>query len=239
MDAVVNLAGLNTSSWPWTETRKQAFWNSRVWAGQAVADAIKHAAHRPRVLIQASGINHYGLRGDLANESTPPGSDFLARLTVAWEFSSQPVEEMGVRRVIIRTPPVLSRDNIIMKLMELPVKLFFGGRFGDGRQALPWVHIADYISAVRFLLDNERAAGPFNLIAPQSSTNAEFMRTLAQTLHRPYWMHVPGFLMRLALGEMSVTVLDGRPSQPKRLTEDGFQFRFPTLEAALADLYAR
>ncbi len=240
MDAVVNLAGLNMASWPWTEKRKQAFWNSRIWAGQAVASAIQRATKRPRVLVQSSGINYYGLRGEeAANESTPPGSDFLSRLAVAWEFSSQPVEEMGVRRAVVRTAVVLSRESIIMKLMELPARLFLGGRLGDGKQYLPWIHIADYIAAIRFLLDNERARGPFNLIAPQASSNADFMRALARALHRPYWFHVPSFMMKTALGEMSVMVLEGRRSEPKRLTEAGYQFKFPTLESALADLYGK
>ena len=239
MEAVVNLAGLNTSTWPWTEARKQAFWNSRVWAGQAVTDAIKHASRPPRVLVQSSGVNYYGLRGDAANESTPPATDFLARLAVAWEFSSQPVEEMGVRRVVVRTPPVLARENIIVKLMELPAQLFFGGRLGDGRQYLPWIHLADYVNAVRFLLDTERARGPFNLVAPEASTNAEFMKTLARAMQRPYWFHVPAPLMRLAIGEMSVVVLEGRKSVPQKLTEAGFQFKFPTLASALADLYKK
>jgi uncharacterized protein (TIGR01777 family) len=237
MDAIVNLAGVNTASWPWTEARKQSFWNSRVWAGQAVAEAVQLAKKRPAVLIQSSGINHYGLRGEAANESTLPGADFLARLTVAWEFSSMPVEDLGVRRAIIRTAVVLSRKNIILKLMDLPARLFFGGRLGDGQQCLPWIHIADQVGAIRFLLDNERARGPFNLIAPEATTNAEFLRALAKQLHRPYWFHVPAFLMKMVLGEMSVMVLEGRSAQPKRLLEAGYQFKHPTLESALQELY--
>ena len=237
MDAVVNLAGGNTASWPWTEARKQSFWNSRVWAGQAVTDAIRAAKKKPSALIQSSGINHYGLRGEVAAEGTPPGDDFLARLTVAWEFSTQPVEELGVRRVVIRSAVVLARENIIMKLMGLPARLFFGGRLGSGRQTLPWIHIADEVAAIRFLLDEERARGPYNLIAPSPASNADFMRTLARTLHRPYWFHVPAFLMRLALGEMSVMVLEGRPMEPRRLIEAGYRFHFPRLDEALKDLY--
>lgn len=239
MDAIVNLAGLSTASWPWTESRKQAIWNSRVWAGQAVASAIQSANRRPRVLIQSSGINYYGLSGDAANESTPHADDFLSRLSAAWEFSSQHVEDLGMRRVVIRTAVVLARENILMKLLELPVKLFFGGRLGDGRQYLPWIHVADYVSAIRFLLDDERARGPFNFVAPEATTNAEFMRTLAQMLHRPYWFHIPAFLMRIPLGEMSVTVLEGRQSVPQKLSDAGYQFKFPTLESALADLYKK
>jgi uncharacterized protein (TIGR01777 family) len=237
MDAIINLAGVNMASWPWTEARKQSFWNSRVWAGQAVVEAIRLAKKKPAVLIQSSGINHYGLRGETATESTPAADDFLARLTVAWEFSSQPVEEMGVRRAVIRTAVVLSHDNIILKLMDLPARLFFGGRLGNGGQSLPWIHSADEVAAIRFLLDDEQARGPYNLIAPEADTNAEFLRALARTLKRPYWFHVPAFLMRIALGEMSVLVLDGRSAQPKRLLEAGYQFKYPTLESALKELY--
>lgn len=237
MDAIVNLAGVNMASWPWSEARKQSFWNSRVWAGQAVAEAIRLAKKKPAVLIQSSGINHYGLRGGTAIESTPPADDFLARLTMAWEFSSQPAEDFGVRRVIIRTAVVLSRDSLIMKLMELPTRIFFGGRLGSGQQTLPWIHSADEVGAIRFLLDDERARGPYNLIAPASTSNADFLHALAKTLKRPYWFHVPAFLMRLALGEMSVMVLEGRPAQPQRLLEAGYQFKYPTLESALQELY--
>ncbi len=237
MDAIVNLAGTNLASWPWTAARKQAFWNSRVWAGQAVAEAVRQATKRPAVLVQASGINHYGVHGEVADESTPHADDFLARLTVAWEFSTQPVEDLGVRRVILRTSVVLARDSLIMKLMELPIRLFVGGRLADGRQTLPWIHIADEVGAIRFLLNNEQARGPFNLVAPHITSNDEFLRTLARHLHRPYWFHVPAFAMRLALGEMSTMVLEGRPAWPKRLLEMGYSFQYPSLESALADLY--
>jgi uncharacterized protein (TIGR01777 family) len=237
MDAVVNLAGHNTASWPWTEATRQRLWNSRVWAGQAVTEAIEHASKRPRVLLQSSGINYYGTHGDAATESTPPGDDFLARLSVAWEFASQPVEELGVRRVIFRTSVVLTRDSLIMKLMELPMQFFFGGRLGDGRQFLPWIHLADHVGALRFLLDNERVAGPYNLIAPEASTNAEFEQALAKAMHRPYWFHVPAFMMKTVLGDMSVMVLEGRKCLPAKLTESGYHFKFPDLASALSDLY--
>ncbi|RJP52346.1 MAG: TIGR01777 family protein [Anaerolineaceae bacterium] len=237
MDAIVNLAGVNTASWPWTEARKQSFWNSRVWAGQAVADAIRLAKKKPKALVQMSGIGYYGMRGEPATESTPPAEDFSARLTVAWEFSSQPVEDFGVRRIIIRTAVVLARDNIIMKLLELPARLFFGGRLGNGQQTLPWIHIADVVDVIRFLLNNERARGPYNLIAPESTINADFLRALTKRLNRPYWFHVPAFLMRLVLGEMGNMVLEGRPVQPKRLVEAGYQFNYPTLSSALEELY--
>ena len=237
MDAIINLAGKSTSTFPWNNSHKQSFWNSRVWAGEAVADAIRVAKKRPRVLIQSSGIGHYGIHGEVAEESTPPADDFMARLTVAWEASSQSVEELGVRRAVIRSAVVLTPDNIIMKLMELPARLYFGGRLGSGLQTLPWIHIADEVGVIRFLIGNEQAHGAYNLIAPESTSNDVFLRTLAKTLKRPYWFHVPAFLLRFLLGEMSVMVLEGRSAYPRRLLEAGYEFKFPLLEAALKNLY--
>jgi uncharacterized protein (TIGR01777 family) len=121
--------------------------------------------------------------------------------------------------------------------MALPVRLFAGGKFGDGRQAMPWIHLADEIGGLRFLLENENARGAFNLIVPQPTSNADFMKAIAKALHRPYWFHVPGFLLRLVLGEMNVLLTEGRYSQPKRLLELGYPFRFGRLEDALADLF--
>jgi uncharacterized protein (TIGR01777 family) len=238
MDAVVNLSGLSTSNWPWTERKKQRFRDSRVQPGLALATAIKNASRRPGVFVQISGINRYGLRGEgIADESSPPGDDFLAQLTVDWENASRSVEAVGVRRVVCRTAVVLARDALLMQLMALPVRLFVGGRFGSGKQAVPWIHIDDQIGAIRFLMENPRASGPFNLIAPQLTSNAEFMRTLARVLKRPYWFSYPAFLLRLALGQMSVLILEGRYVKPEHLFEMGYNMRYPNLEDALQDIF--
>ena len=240
MDAVVNLSGLSLYAWPWTERKKQRFLDSRVEPGRALATAIKDAAHRPDVFVQISGINHYGLHGEgIADESTPPGDDYLAQLTVAWENATKPVEELGVRRVVCRTAVVLARDAVLMWLMALPVHLFVGGHFGSGKQALPWIHIDDQVGAIRFLMENPEASGPYNLIAPQPTSNAEFMRTLAKVLHRPYWFPYPKFLMRLVLGEMSVLITEGRFSKPERLFEIGYNIHFSELENALRDIFKK
>ena len=240
MDAVVNLSGLALYNWPWTRRKKQRFYDSRVKPGRALAAAVRDASRRPGVFLQISGINHYGLRGeDVADESTPPADDYLAQLTVAWEGSTKSVEDIEVRHVVCRTAVVLSSDAILLWLMALPVRLFLGGRFGNGKQALPWIHVDDQVGAIRYLMENPDASGPYNLIAPQLTSNAEFMRTLAKVLGRPYWFPVPAFLMRLVLGEMSVLVTEGRFSQPKRLLEQGYTFRFPRLEEALEDIFTK
>jgi len=238
MDAVVNLTGYGLEHWPWTKRQKQKFIDSRVIPGRALATAVKEASHHPGVFLQASGINRYGLRNNtIADESTPAADDFLAQITVGWEDATKSVEELGVRRVITRNAVVLARRGGLFPLMALPVRLFFGGRFGDGDQATPWIHITDHIAAIRFLLENEKANGPFNMIAPTSTSNTDFMKTTAKTLNRPYWFHLPTFLLRIPLGEMSVLLTEGSYSQPKRLIELGYEFKFPTLESAVKDIF--
>ncbi len=238
MDVIVNLAGRSLSSWPWTKARRQEFFDSRVHAGQALVEAIKSATHRPGVLLQISGINHYGLRGEPADESTPPADDFLARITIAWEAATQPVEELGVRRVVARSAVVLANGEGLFPLITLPVRLFVGGKLGTGKQIMPWIHLVDEMGAMRFLIENESARGAFNLIAPESTSMEEFMRAVSRSLHRPYWFFAPASLLRLTLGGMSDLVLEGRASRPQRLTELGYRFQFPRLKEALADLFS-
>ncbi len=238
MDAVVNLTGYGLEHWPWTKGQKQKFEDSRLLPGRALVAAIKSASRRPRVLLQSSGINRYGLRGeDIADEFTPAGGDFLAQLTVKWEAATQPVEDLGVRRVVTRSAVVLARKGGLFPFMALPARLFFGGKLGDGSQATPWIHLVDEVRAMKFLLENEEAHGPYNLIAPTPTSNRDFMRAIARALHRPFWFHVPKGLLRLALGEMSVLITEGRYAKPRRLLEQGFEFKFPHIEDALRDLF--
>ncbi|MBI5962083.1 MAG: TIGR01777 family protein [Chloroflexi bacterium] len=237
MDVVIHLAGRTLASWPWTASIKRDFHDSRILPGLALAQAVLEANQRPGIFIQASGINHYGLRGDLADESTPPADDFLAQLTVQWEGATKSVEELGLRRVVIRSAVVLAKDGGLLSLMALPIKLFVGGPLGSGKHAMPWIHINDWVGAVRHLIENENARGAYNLIAPTPTSNAEFNRMLAGIIHRPYWFPTPAFLLRTLLGEMSVLIVEGRFAQPKRLIQSGYRFQFEGAHEALSDLF--
>lgn len=239
IDVVIHLAGKTLASWPWTSSTKRAIHDSRILSGLALAEAIQKATRRPRVFVQQSGVNHYGLRGDLADESAPPADDFLARLTVKWEDATKSVEELGVRRVILRSAVVLEKGAGLMPLMALPVLLFFGGPLGSGEQARSWIHIKDWVSAVTYLIADENARGAYNLIAPTPTSNAEFTRILAKVLHRPYWFPLPAFLLRTILGEMSAWILEGRFAGPRRLTESGYRFQFAGPREAFLDLYGK
>ncbi len=238
MDAVVNLAGATIGQWPWTASRRRTLIESRVWAGEALAQAMAVAPKRPGVLVQASGINYYGLRGsELIGEEAGPGQDFLGSLASRWEESSRAVEALGVRRVVIRTAIVLDAHAGVLPLMALPVRLFLGGPLGSGKHGLPWIHLRDQVGGIRYVLENEQAHGAINFCAPQVVSSGQFIRTLAQVLGRPYWLPVPAFALRLVLGGMSETLLHGQFAEPRRLLALGYRFAFPTLESALHDIY--
>jgi uncharacterized protein (TIGR01777 family) len=238
VDAIVNLAGENLGSGSWTGARRIRILSSRVEAGKVIYEAIRLANPRPQVLIQASAVGFYGPHGaEPVTEESAPGRGFLAEVCEAWEASSQPIEELGVRRVVIRTGVVLSKNEGALPRMILPFKLYVGGPLGNGRQGLPWIHPVDEVAAIRFLLESEKARGVFNLSAPEPLSNADFGHVLAKVMRRPYWLPVPAFTLRLLLGEMSTLVLEGQYMLPKRLQDLGFNFRFTTAEAALQDLW--
>ncbi len=241
-EVVINLTGENLSGrgFPpsrWTEKRKKLLIDSRVDSGKVLTRAIEQATKKPRVFVQASGIDYYDNElHTVITEADPAGDDFLSRLSVEWEASSKPVESMGVRRVITRNGIVLSTRGGALPLLTLPYKLWVGGRMGDGKQVYSWIHIQDEVRAIEFLMRNSEARGVFNLTSTNPVTNDEFSRTIGRVLKRPHYFPVPAFALRLALGEVAAMVLEGQAVLPKRLQELGFQYKFPSLEQALSDL---
>jgi len=236
MDAVVNLVGASIGRPFWTAERKDTLVRSRVEAGTAISHAFHKTSKKPKVLVQASGVGYYGPHGsEPLTEDTPPGNDFLASLAVDWEASTKIVDSLGVRRVIIRSAIVLGYGGIL-PFMAFPSRVFAGGPIGDGKQGVSWIHIHDQVLAIRFLLENEKTRGVYNLAAPNPLSNADFMRFMAKALHRPYWLHVPGFAFRL-LGEMSTLLLDGQFAIPQRLVNQGFTFTFESALDAFKDLF--
>lgn len=237
-DAVVNLTGENLGAARWTPQRKALLRSSRLEPAQAIVAAITAAAHRPAVLIQASAVGYYGAGQDQEmDEESPAGADSLARLVVDWENVSKPVESLGVRRIIARQGIVLDDRGGALPRMMLPFRLFAGGPVGGGRQWISWISRQDIADSLLFLLESETAQGVYNLVAPRPVTNAEFSRTLAGVLRRPYWFPVPAFALRLAFGEMATVVLDGQRAMPRRLLEVGYRFQHVELKTALAELF--
>ena len=241
-DAIVNLAGESIAGETplkirWTAARKRRILESRLNAGKAVVEAVANAAKKPGVVIQSSAVGYYGARSTPPfDEDAPAGSDFLAGVCKDWEASTSAVEGMGVRRVVIRTGVVLSKDGGALPLQMLPFLFFAGGPIGNGRQGYPWIHIADEVKAIRFLIENPFASGVYNLTAPKMVSNAEFSKSLGKALNRPAFIPTPAFVYQLAFGEAATILVDGQLPQPKRLLQAGFQFRFSEAEPALRDL---
>jgi len=236
--AIINLAGENIGSGRWTQKKKQRILESRIQAGKAVVEAIRQTKNKPRVLLQASGIGIYGDRDDeLLDETSAPGSGFMSDLAQQWEQSVQEVAAMGVRLVYLRTGVVLATDADFIQRVMLPFRLFIGGHLGSGKQWISWIHLDDEVAAIKFLLENDGLKGVFNLSAPNPLTYKKFFKTLGKVMKRPSWFHVPGFLLKILLGEMAEgLILSGQRAIPKKLLDAGFGFNHPELENALKDI---
>lgn len=240
--AVVHLAGESLADGRWTAARKQRLRDSRIHTTQALTAAIEWLAARgeaPEVFVQGSAVGIYGPRGDEElDEASSTGRDFLATLCRDWEAASEPLDRLGVRRVMLRSGVVLSARGGALPRMVLPFRLFAGGPIGSGRQWVPWIHLDDMAGAIRFLLGRPQARGPFNLVAPQPVRNREMAKLLGKTLRRPAFLPAPALALKLLLGEMSMVVLEGQRVAPAKLTAAGYVFRFPEAEPALRDLLA-
>jgi len=236
--AIVNLAGENLSTGRWTGRIKENIRMSRINAGRAAAEAVERCKKKPSVVIQASATGYYGDRGsEEITESSASGKGFLADVCRAWEDSSKSVETQGVRRAVIRTGVVLGAEGGMIPRLLLPFRLFMGGIPGGGRPWLSWIHLRDEVRAIRFLIETRRASGVFNLTAPAPVISGEFYRTLGALLRRPVWAPMPAFALRLILGELAdEMILSGQRVLPEKLLKLGFEFEFPELEGALADI---
>ncbi len=241
-DAVVHLAGESIAGsgilpQRWTDEKKGLIRSSRVSTGQVLALAIDSAKHKPAVFIQASAVGYYGpLGAEPINESQPPGTDFLSKVCLDWEVSSTAVESLGVRHSVARFGLPLSMEGGVLPRLTLPIRMFVGGRLGSGSQYYPWIHIADTVGALRFLIENEGTHGVFNITSPEPVTNQEFTNTLARALRRPSWLPLPGFAFRALFGEMASVVLCGQRAMPEHLQSAGYTFLYPDLDTAIQDL---
>ncbi len=236
--AVINLAGEPIDR-RWNDKNRRLFRESRVGLTRGVVAAIARlpADERPKVLVNASAVGIYGDRGDeILTETSRRGTGYLADLCHDWEHAAQDAESLGVSVIRQRTGIVLGKNGAAFVKLLSVFKLGIGGRLGSGTQWMPWIHLADHRAAIVHALLSETLAGPLNLTAPHPERNRDFTRKFAAALHRPAILPSPAFALRLALGEFSSALLASQRALPAALEADGFHFRFPTLEQALADL---
>jgi uncharacterized protein (TIGR01777 family) len=240
VDAVVHLAGEPIGAKRLGDTQKRRVRDSRVVGTTVLVEALVGLDRPPAVLLSASGVNYYGDRGDeVLTESSGPGpGSFLTDLCLAWEAAVEPVAAAGVRTCVLRTGIVLDTDAGALAKMLPIFKVGLGGRFGDGRTWMPWIHLDDHVAAIRFLLSDGDAGGPFNLCAPSPVTNATFAKVLGRVLHRPAVLPVPAFGPKLLVGaELAQELLfTSMRVEPAALVAAGFEFRFTELEPALRAL---
>ncbi|CRL98572.1 Epimerase family protein [Pseudomonas sp. 28 E 9] len=241
VDAVVNLAGAPIADRPWTHKRKALLWSSRISLTESLLAWLERLEQKPAVLISGSAVGWYGDGGEreLTEDSGPVQDDFPSQLCIAWEETAARAEALGIRVVLVRTGLVLAAEGGFLSRLLLPFKLALGGPIGNGRQWMPWVHIRDQIALIDFLLHKADARGPYNACAPHPVRNREFAKTLGQVLHRPAFMPMPAFALKVGLGELSGLLLGGQKALPERLLAAGFTFQFTELRAALDDLSSR
>jgi uncharacterized protein len=240
-DAMINLAGENLFAHRWSSQFKNVLRDSRVKATencvQAIAKQPRRADGSPKVLINGSAIGYYGPHGDEElDESSPRGSDFLAEICDAWERATRPAAEAGVRVVLVRTGVVLDKEGGALKQMLRPFKLGAGGPVGSGKQYMSWIHHDDEVGLILFALDNPHASGPMNATAANPRSNKEFAKALGRALGRPAFVWTPGFVLKAALGGAAEVITTGQRVLPKKAQAWGYTFRFPDLDAALADI---
>ncbi|RSL31628.1 TIGR01777 family protein [Salibacterium salarium] len=237
IDAVVNLAGASINK-RWTAKHKQAILHSRIRATKEVTRIIQEMESPPDVLINASAVGYYGVSNQTTfTEATPPQNrDFLQDVCERWEKEASKVEKMGVRTVYARFGLILDKKEGALPKIMLPYKLFAGGPIGSGKQWYSWIHLRDVIEMIVFAICHEEVKGALNVTAPNPERMKDFGKKLGNAMNRPHWAPVPAFLLRNALGDMSLLVLKGQRVLPEKMMSHGYGFSYPALDEALTDL---
>lgn len=235
-EAAVNLAGASIFT-RWTQKTKERILNSRVMTTQNLVDAFGRKDSRTDLLLNASAVGYYGARGEEElDESSSPGGDFLAGVTRAWEEEAQRAEKHGVRVIRCRFGIVLGEGGGALSVMSKAFKFGLGAPFGSGKQWFSWIHRQDLARVLHFLIKHKGPAGPVNAAAPHPVRNRELANNIGKVLRRPVWPGIPGFLIKLVMGEFAESIVAGQKVLPKKLEKAGFTFAYPRLEEALQDI---
>lgn len=239
-DHIVHLAGAGIGDKNWTAARKKEIVQSRVGGCDLLYRTCQAHGFLPKSFITASAIGFYGSEPSSKTwtESDGVGEGFLASVCRDWEKAASAFEEAGIRTVRVRTGIVLASDGGILPQMALPVRMGLGTAIGSGKQSIPWIHVHDLCRMYLQALRDSSWTGAYNAVAPETVSNKRFTKELARLFHKPFWpVSIPGFLVKLVLGERSELLLKGNAVQSVRLAENGFTFEFDRLESALKNLY--
>jgi uncharacterized protein len=235
-DAVVNLAGKPIAEGRWTAESKKEIIDSRKLVTRQIVEAIEVADPKPAVLINASAIGFYGTSETATfDETSSAGNDFLAEVCQAWEGEANRVKKYGVRLVIFRLGVVLGKGGALDKMIT-PFKLFAGGPLGSGRQWFSWIHLDDVVGLIITALNSSSMEGVYNATAPNPVRMSELCEKMGTVLKRPSWLPVPAFALEAILGDGAILVLEGQQVLPKRTLESAYQYKYPDLQPALAEI---
>ncbi len=238
MDCIIHLAGESIAAKRWTIKQKYKIRQSRIKSTKFLIKTISKLQSPPKLFLCASAIGFYGDSGDkVVDENTSGGEGFLAEVCRSWEHEGQPLRNMGIRVVNMRFGMILNRKGGALKKMLLPFKLGLGGRTGNGRQYISWISLDDVVSAIQFIIKNDKIEGPVNFVSPNPVTNKHFAKTLAKVLHRPAIFPLPAIIARLLLGEMAdELLLSSIRVEPAVLMQNGFAFKHETFKLALKNI---
>lgn len=237
VDAVIHLAGANIASKRWNESYKKTIIDSRTVPTRNLIKAMQQSNNIPSVFVCASAVGFYGNTGEKSiAENSPAGNDFLSQVCAVWEEESSKVEQLGIRRVSVRTGIVLSTQDGALKKLLLPFKLFAGGPLGNGKQWFPWIHIDDEVDIFLHAIDNNDLTGAANAVSPEHLRMKEFASILGGILNRPSFFNVPPLVLKIVLGEAAESILFSQKIKPEKLLNTGFKFKFSSPTEALSDL---
>ncbi len=238
-DYIIHLAGANLGEKRWTHKRQQAIVASRVKSGELLYHALKTEPHHVKAFISASAIGYYGAQTTetIFTETDPPATDFLGETCRKWEQVGEQIATLGIRTILLRTGVVLAPNEGALAKLRIPVALGIGSALGSGNQYVPWIHHDDICGMYLKALEDATMHGAYNAVAPTHTTNYELTKTLAHLLHKPFWFpRVPAFALRLLLGNMANMLLKGSRVSCQKISDAGYHFQFPELEAALKTL---
>lgn len=241
IDAFVNLAGVSLNGGRWTEDFKKQIYDSRMKATNEAFNILQSLTNRPSVYVNASAVGIYpNSETEIYTEkSNKVATDFLGITVKDWEQRAKMFGELGMRTAYTRFGVILDREKGALPNIVKPYQFYVGGTIGTGEQWLSWVHVEDVARAILFVIDNEQMEGPVNVMSPNVKRMKQFGKIVGDVLGKPHWLKVPRFALKAALGEQSQLVIEGQYVVPEKLLENGFEFKFASLDEALRDLYAK
>lgn len=234
MDVVINLAGRNIFTL-WNKEKKRDIEQSRFLTTANLVEAMNGSS--VKVFLSTSASGYYGNRNDeILAEESGKGEGFLADVCETWEKEARGAVAMNIRTVLMRFGMILGQNGGAFKMMLPPFRFGLGGNIGNGEQWMSWMHIDDLASAIVFLINCTEASGPVNFCAPYAVRNKDFTSAMGHALNRPAFFHVPGFILRTVMGELGDTLLASQRMTAGELKRLGFDFKYPDIDSALADL---